>query len=962
VGMTAFTTGADRSELISVERRISSGHSWGVSFILVVLAGYLALAVPPAFAQSPCPAGVSPYALPSASDRACGIQLIPRHAVTPLPGGGERTEYLLPSGEIILSTTPPPSFDAAAASPAELQEYGIPSEPAATSPEYPQWRAMIENGIHGVEPPAELAISTPESNAAPGITSLSSTNASSSEPSTGSYTWSGYFDWYGRGSYTHTAAYFTEPQDNNFTPCTKPNNQGSIWGGIGGWETGNNGPLGQDGTVQHQEKHGEDEAFFEVLPAIEASTGFKSTPRAYFLADTHWTGSKYSFYFYNYANGQSKHFELGGTFNGKTADFIAERQRGTNLYNFGTIHFQGFTNGKAFHEKGGYPTERLTMSNVNEVNAEPSQVYKNYEFTDKWLACAGETLAKEEEQSGSGEGAEPVATTGSSTSIGEHEATLGGTVNPEGTVTHYQFEYGTEAGNFSSSTPDVSAGSGASAVPVSAKVTGLQPGTTYHYRIIANSATGISAGTEATFTTTGHPPLPPPTVTTEGASAITAHATTLEATVNPNGLDTHYYFEYGTNPTLYESDAPALPGNDAGSGSVPVHVSVGATSLAPYTTYYYRVVASNSTGTSYGTEQKFTTLATGTFSAGAYHTCALVSGGGGIDCWGYNYDGELGNGTTKNISTKPVAVSGIASASEVRAGGYHTCALLSGSIDCWGYNKFGELGNGTTTGSATPVAVSGITNAIEVSGGDFYTCALLSGGGIDCWGENGFGELGDGTFTERTTPVAVHGITNATEVTAGALSTCALLSGGSIDCWGYNGFGELGTGSTVPEYSPTPVAVKGITNAVAVSAVGDFYTCALLSGGTIKCWGDNEDGELGNGTTVNSSTPVQVTGITSAAGVVAGAFHTCAWLVAATAYCWGENYFGELGNGTTVNSSTPVQVSGITSAAGVTAGTSHTCARLIGGSIDCWGENLDGQLGNGTTTNSSTPVAVSGLP
>jgi hypothetical protein len=145
--MTAFTTGTNRSELISVARRISLSRSWGVFFILVVLAGYLALAVPPVFAQSSCPAGVTPYALPSASDLACGLQLIPRHAVTSLPGGGKRTEYLLPSGEIISSTTPPPSFDAAAASPVELQEYGIPSEPAATSPEYPKWRAMIEKAF-----------------------------------------------------------------------------------------------------------------------------------------------------------------------------------------------------------------------------------------------------------------------------------------------------------------------------------------------------------------------------------------------------------------------------------------------------------------------------------------------------------------------------------------------------------------------------------------------------------------------------------------------------------------------------------------------------------------------------------------------------------------------------------------------------------------------------------------------
>jgi alpha-tubulin suppressor-like RCC1 family protein len=458
------------------------------------------------------------------------------------------------------------------------------------------------------------------------------------------------------------------------------------------------------------------------------------------------------------------------------------------------------------------------------------------------------------------------------------------------------------------------------------------------------------------------PSPPPPAVTTKAATGVAATAATVTGSVNPNGPDAHYYFEYGTTKS-YGATSPTPPGNDAGFGTTAVPASATITGLQPSTTYHYRIVASTWAGTGHGTDHKFTTSARGTFSAGAYHMCALLASPGGIDCWGYNYDGELGNGTTKNISTKPVAVSGIASAREVSGGGYHTCALLSGSIDCWGYNKFGELGNGTTKGSATPVAVGGITNAIEVSGGTFYTCALLSSGGIDCWGENGFGELGDGTFTERTTPVGVAGITNATEVTAGELSTCALISGGSIKCWGYNGFGELGNGSTVPEYSPTPVAVKGITNAVAVSAVGDFHTCALLSTGSIKCWGYNEDGELGNGTiTEDSTTPVLVSGIGNAAGVEAGSFFTCAWRTSAIVNCWGENYFGELGNGTTENSSTPVQVSGITTATGVTAGTSHACARLIGGGVDCWGENLDGQLGNGTTTNSSTPVAVKGLP
>ena len=611
-----------------------------IAALAVIGGSALAFADVTVAAQSPCPQGTSPYSLSAASIKACGLQVVQRHAVVPLSGGGTRSEYVLPNSQVLSFTTPPASFDASKASAAELKQFGVPTEPATNSPEYTKWRAMIDKGITGVAPPSQLIISTPAATQSPGGSQSSSSvarvthsgtqtqtskTATSSESAAGTTTWSGYFDWNGKGSFTHTAAYFTEPGDNNSTPCKAPRNQGSIWGGIGGWETGSKGPLGQDGTVQHQEGYGEDEAFFEVLPAVEARTGFKSTPGAYFLADTQWTGSKYTFYFYNYANGKSTHAELGGTFNGKTADYIAERQKGTNLYNFATIHFQGFTNGKAFHEPK-YKTERLTMSNANEVNATPGPVVKNYEFADTWKACAGEPAANEEERSGSGEGAEPIATTGGTSSVGEHEATAAGTVNPEGAITGYQFEYGTEAENYSQASAYTKLSSGFAADPVSAVLTGLQPGVTYHYRVIANSENGVSAGEDKSFTTTGSPPPPPPTVSTGAAGGIGLHKATLEATVNPHGTDTHYYFEYGPNPGLYEQTAPIPPGTDAGSGTTAATVKTALTKLAPYTTYYYRVVASSSSGTSYGEEMQFTTL-----SAWAIQTTPLVGYGGTLE-------------------------------------------------------------------------------------------------------------------------------------------------------------------------------------------------------------------------------------------------------------------------------------------------------------------------------------------
>ena len=297
----------------------------------------------------------------------------------------------------------------------------------------------------------------------------------------------------------------------------------------------------------------------------------------------------------------------------------------------------------------------------------------------------------------------------------------------------------------------------------------------------------------------------------------------------------------------------------------------------------------------------------------------------------------------------------LSNASQISAGDVHTCALISGgTVKCWGDNSFRQLGNGNTTmlEGSTPVPISGIPNATQISAGGEHTCALISGGTVKCWGDN-----------DNSPPVEVSGITNATQISAGGTHTCALISGGTIKCWGYNYWGQLGNGTT--DNSPTPVEVSpvevsGITNATQISS-GGVHTCALISGGTIKCWGYNFFGALGNDTTTSSSTPVEVSGITNATQISAGGVHTCALLPGGTIKCWGWNISGELGDGTTTDSSTPVPVSGITNATQISAGDAHACALFPGGTIKCWGDNGTGQLGNDTTTNSSTPVEVVGF-
>ena len=301
-------------------------------------------------------------------------------------------------------------------------------------------------------------------------------------------------------------------------------------------------------------------------------------------------------------------------------------------------------------------------------------------------------------------------------------------------------------------------------------------------------------------------------------------------------------------------------------------------------------------------------------------------------------------------------------ATAVAAGYAHWCALLpDATIKCWGDNFDGVLGNGTTIDSPSPVFVVGIDNATAISLGETgdpfsdHSCAVLADATVKCWGDNFDGQVYNFPFRRpyTPTPITVSGITNATAVAAGGDDTCARLADGTIKCWGDNGVGQLGSGTTTG--SPTPVTVTGVITATAIAA-GLVHSCARLTDGTIKCWGYNLYGQLGNGTTTNSSTPVTVTGITNATTVAAGDRETCARLADGTIKCWGSNQYGQLGNGTTSDSSTPVTVTGITNAIAVTTGFVSSCALLTDGTIDCWGWGT-GVDGSGTTT----PIPIEGL-
>ena len=350
-------------------------------------------------------------------------------------------------------------------------------------------------------------------------------------------------------------------------------------------------------------------------------------------------------------------------------------------------------------------------------------------------------------------------------------------------------------------------------------------------------------------------------------------------------------------------------------------------------------------------------------SAGKYFTCAVTSEGA-AKCWGVGDKGQLGNGSLVSHSLVPTTVQGLeANVTQVSTGYEHACALLSsGAVQCWGAGPFGQLGHGLAPASqSVPVTVQGLSEgAAELALGGYTSCALTRLGTVKCWGADTAGQLGDDAErVAKSTAVPVVGLpAGIRQIAASGNHACALTPSSTLYCWGHNSNGQLGNGNT-NEYRATPIYANYVGATVRQVSVGSGNTCIVTTQGGARCWGYNANGELGDGSTLNRTSPVDVSSLTSGVLKVSiGGGFACALLDSGGVSCWGGNYYGQLGAGHAAPSYVPISVVGLNGGAqDISTSYTHVCASTTSG-LKCWGSNVSGELGDGTQTNRTAPVSV----
>jgi alpha-tubulin suppressor-like RCC1 family protein len=373
----------------------------------------------------------------------------------------------------------------------------------------------------------------------------------------------------------------------------------------------------------------------------------------------------------------------------------------------------------------------------------------------------------------------------------------------------------------------------------------------------------------------------------------------------------------------------------------------------------------------------------------AMYTCSVE----GADISGRSCtDGDCGfqsNGTCASVCRGIIAEDGhytncagdelvlstfLAVTDKMDFGALHGCTLRDGIPWCWGDNDRGQLGDATHDSRAEAAPVSSLNaDVVEISGGAEHTCARGADGSAWCWGDNARGQLGLASKkNKQSKPEQVLALgLDVASIGAGAEHSCALTTDGSLWCWGDNRSGQLG--GAKKKLVRAPALVESLGNDVARLALGESadHTCAVSNNGALWCWGENSDGQIGDGSQANRKKPVQVE--TTASGeslgevtdACTGALHTCAQTTDGSVWCWGSNEFGQLGNATQKDERRPVRVAidGAVAQGSLSCGANHTCAIANDGSLQCWGDNAYSQLGNGAGTldAGSSPKTVTGL-
>jgi alpha-tubulin suppressor-like RCC1 family protein len=353
-------------------------------------------------------------------------------------------------------------------------------------------------------------------------------------------------------------------------------------------------------------------------------------------------------------------------------------------------------------------------------------------------------------------------------------------------------------------------------------------------------------------------------------------------------------------------------------------------------------------------------------SAGLEHTCGVTTADVGY-CWGDNRTGQLGNGTL-DASTRPVPESGGLRFEQIMTGLNFSCGITTDDVAyCWGSNVFGQLGDGTSgTNRLTPVTVVGGRRFAHIRAGNNHTCAITPSGTGFCWGANFYGQLGDNTKIQRNAPEPVQGGNLLyRQIHPAERHTCALATNDRAYCWGLNEDGQLGDGSTVQKLKPAPVAGGLRFRQVIAGGAGrsGFHSmsCGVATTARSYCWGDNTNGQLGDGTKLRRTVPTLVRGAHDFLELSANGLNACGATRDAAVYCWGFNGYGQLGDGTFADRSRPTRIVGTRAFRRVDVGHFHTCAVTPTGRAFCWGSNIFGELGKGTSgDNTPTPVAVLG--